>query len=246
VRTWSGILRRSFRRGVVFSTMAILCYPGSAVMGHESLGRFIQHRALCTIGSVNIDLQLELTFHPPESTLQHHQMDANRNGRVDPREFRTYARRLARIGEERVRILVDGRSVPVSTLYEPEYETFGDQARAESCLVLRLFLFARTPSDLKQEGVIQIHDRLWPNSPAMCFLEAAGGHGMQIIPETFASLGSRFTSSGEERVFWIRYGCAKDGGKTPLVRSGEYVSATGIPENADRFVENQGVENGTQ
>ena len=196
---------KSLHRDVMSLVAAMVCLLSPAVLGHESLGHFPQHRALLEIGPVNIDLQLELTFYPPQSVLERRRMDTNHDARLESSELKAYARRLTRIAEDEICIFVDGKSVPVVTLFEPELELFESQGHAEGGHVLRLFLFARIPPELVQNGVIELHDKLWADSPAMCLLEATERDGMRIITIADTSMGVRFFAPDEKRVFQVRY-----------------------------------------
>jgi hypothetical protein len=173
--------------------------------GHESLGDFPRHSAVLKVGSVNIDLALEFMFYPAQSAPERRRMDTNKDGQVDASETKAYARRLSRMAEKDVRIVVDGVPTPVVTLFEPELELFDGKGKAGGGHVLRLFLFARTPSKLMNKGVIEIRDELWEDAPALASLEAAGESGIQILRAAETSMDARFVLPGEKRVFQIAY-----------------------------------------
>jgi hypothetical protein len=193
---------KNLRRAVLSLVAVVACPDSLTVSAHDSFGHFPQHRVALEIGPVSIDLELELTFFPPQSAAACRLWDKNRDGRHEPSELEAYARQLTREAEDRIRISVDGKSVRVTTLFEPEWELPQSQSHGQRSHVLRLFLFGRTPAE---RGAIEVHHDLFGASPALCSWEAKGRCGTKVTPLGAMSMGTQLYGPGEERIFQMRY-----------------------------------------
>lgn len=153
--------------------------PGSS-FAHPLLGDCVQHRVLLRVDPVNIDVQVELTFTDMRAMAERRRMDADRDGAVSGNEAARYARSILDRQAEQFELAVDGESLPLSWLYDPEADLGGNPQVMPLAHVVRLFYFARTPAGLKSGSEFVLADGLWPEAPAVLAMTVVGGEGVRV------------------------------------------------------------------
>jgi hypothetical protein len=157
---------------------------------HAILMTFIRHEAKVVVGPRNIDIVLELTFYEYPSLAERRRMDRNHDDSISPEEVAGYLASLADTLRDGVTVSVDDRPVQVIPLYDPQVDLLGASSVAPSHHLLRLSYFARTPDWLHASSRIRAECRLWPETPRIDVLNAAGSDGIQIVPDDASGLPS--------------------------------------------------------
>ncbi len=177
---------------------------GSQALAHETLSRFLEHRAIVSAGPRNIDLQLDITFYHPRSAHERQRMDLNHDGTIDEHEIQVYLDVLQQTLDKKLSLQIDQTLVPLIPLYEPELLMNRPRTDEVGSQVLRLYMFARTPGDLKPGSRILLEDRLWLDEPAILTVSVEGTGGLQLEAENDAPPLSPPHLDGSARIVVIR------------------------------------------
>ena len=170
------------------------------VAAHEIMMTYVAHAVHVVVGPSNIDVTVELTFNELVSLEERKQMDLNRDGWINDGELAAYLARLGPAFASSLELTVDGNSVKLFDLYEPELDLLGAEIVGPAHHVLRLSFFARTRSSVsgKQQQIL-LHDRLWANAPALCSFHADGTEGVQVQMTSSSRVLSNQDLNGNDR-----------------------------------------------
>ena len=160
------MVRRSSYRFAFLS--AVLVSVSVNVTAHEALQNFVDHRIEVTVGPRYVDAAIHLTFYGPHALRERRCMDSNRNGTISQVEVSIYLGRLAPSLEAGIGLETGGRRLGAIPLYTPEIDLLDDAAVGGHPFVLRVFYFVPTPESIGLESVVELDDRLWPDTPARC------------------------------------------------------------------------------
>ena len=147
---------------------------------HDVLADYIQHTGVVTVGSNHIDLELELTFFERHSFAERKAMDTDGDGFVSTAERLSYFKPLAPTLATRVSLIVAGKRLTLTPLYEPELDLTEASTSKLSHHRLRIFLFTATPVELKSGDGIVIEDCLWPAAKFLGSIRAEGRDGCKL------------------------------------------------------------------
>lgn len=165
----------------VFLILSAPMQRENSLFAHESNKHVIRHDALLTVGTKNIDLELELTFFAASSATERTRMDMDNDGIILEEEAAAYIDQLASVVRERVRILVDDQPLDTLLLYHPELDLLGEDVSQPYPHLLRLFFFARTPIWIKGGSLITVEDTFWPEVVGIYSLKAEGIEGFEVV-----------------------------------------------------------------
>jgi len=149
-------------------------------LAHESFEAYVRHDALITARPSNLDIQIDLTFYRTPSLEERRGMDGNGDGRITSAEVKDYLAEIAASVRERIALRVDGRSVALVPMYEPEVDLLGQDSPTPHPHVMRILLFARTPDWLAEGSVIALEDGLWAEKPSIRSFFGVGEDGIEI------------------------------------------------------------------
>jgi hypothetical protein len=164
---------------LAMASFLVLASPLSS-SAHPLLGDCIQHRVSVSVDPTNIDVQVELTFTDMRAMVERRRMDADRDGAVGGDEAGGYAKSITDRQADRFELAIDGQSLPLSPLYDPEVDLGGNPQVMPLAHVVRLAYFARTPEFLKPGSEIVLSDGLWPEAPAVLAMTVAGREGVRV------------------------------------------------------------------
>ena len=171
---------------------------------HDLFASYIQHSVHLTVGARHIDLTLDLTFFEEQSARERMAMDADANRHITRSELESYVRKLAPQLAEQVALRVDGQTLPLIPLYDPEIDLLGSDKVAPAHHRLRLFFFAPTPTTLRADAEIEIEECLWPEAKALGTLQAEAQDGCTLETEKTSDPSFAAARQGEARLFKIR------------------------------------------
>lgn len=163
----------------------------AGLLAHHSNRHAIRHDSLLTVGSRNIDLELELTFFAASSAQERTRMDNDSDGIISEEEAAAYINQIASGVRARIRILVDEQPVDTLLLYHPELDLLGEDASQPYPHLLRLFFFARTPNWIKRGSLITVEDDFWSEAVGIHSLKAEGTDGFEVAAARAERIVSR-------------------------------------------------------
>ena len=166
------------------------------------LEELVEHRVEIVVGTGNIDLEVELTFHGKYAQGERHRMDRDRDGTISSSELATFLAGTTLRLAEGIRLKADGRELETFQLYNPEPDLLGNDRSGSHPFKLRLFYFARAPRFSFAEGILELEDGLWAEAPALCSPGTGRRNGLRLVSIHNAS---RARDSGTLRVFRFHY-----------------------------------------
>ncbi len=170
------------------------CRPGLAVlwavsltvlvadsaMGHTSLEQYIRQTFSISLGPENVDVIIELSFPPELSLGERRRMDADSNQAISAQERETYLKLLQERAETLLDLSVDGKSLALIPLQEPELDLQDAPGVEAHPHGLRLVFFARTPKEFKAGSVLRLKSGLWLDAPRMMSAATETAHGVRL------------------------------------------------------------------
>ena len=160
------------KRGIILA--GLLCWTLAGVErlpGHGLLGRAVQHHIVATVGASHLDVTVELTFHSVFAQRERRRLDADGDGLIQAGEARRYLDQILGSLEAGVRMTAREREIDFTTLHPPELDLMGNEAAAAHPLRVRASYVARLDERLRRAGPVNLEDRLWLETPALCSLE---------------------------------------------------------------------------
>ncbi len=160
------------KRGIILA--GLLCWllaPLERLPGHGVLGRVVQHHIVATVGASHLDVTVELTFHSVFAQRERRRLDADGDGLIRAEETRRYLDEILGALEAGLWISAGTREINLTTLHPPEVDLLENEAAGDHPLRVRATYVARRAGTLKRTGLAQLESRLWPEAPALCFLE---------------------------------------------------------------------------
>ena len=159
---------------LVFALSAIVFSRGA--VAHPNLSAFVQHDVSLKAGATYIDLTLRLTFFDHRAKEQQLLLDSDGDGRFSSAERATFRKALLKAVEEQMSLHADGHELNLLPRYDPEIRTDPESGRFE----IRLHLFTRRPTKVKGSTLVEVHNRLFPNVPALTAFHVAGKNGVRV------------------------------------------------------------------
>lgn len=159
---------------LVFALSAIVFSRGA--VAHPNLSAFVQHDVSLKAGATYIDLTLRLTFFDHRAEDQQLLLDSDGDGRFSSAERATFRKALLKAVEEQMSLHADGHELNLLPRYDPEIRTDPESGRFE----IRLHLFTRRPTKVKGSTLVEVHNRLFPNVPALTAFHVAGKNGVRV------------------------------------------------------------------
>ncbi len=160
------------KRGIILA--GLLCWTLAGVErlpGHGLLGRAVQHHIVATVGASHLDVTVEVTFHSVFAQRERRRLDADGDGLIQAGEARRYLDQILGSLETGVRMTAREREIDLTTLHPPELDMLGNEAAGAHPLRVRATYVARLDERLKRAGQVNLEDRLWLETPALCSLE---------------------------------------------------------------------------
>src|SRR5439155_10425923 len=96
---------------------------------------------------------------------------------------------------------LNDRVLGTVALYSPELDLLRNDQTGVHPFRLRLFYFARTPMWFVPGSVLELEDRLWPEAPALCSMNALDRNDIQVVPMGGSQL---LCNPGARRVLRVR------------------------------------------
>ena len=199
--------RRRMARPTRLLQLAILLLLPAAATAHELFTNYVQHSAQLVVGARHIDLTLDLTFFEEWSARERRAMDADNNGRITRPELESYLKQRAPQLAGPVTLRVAGQELQLVPLYDPEVDLLANEQTGPGHHRLRLFFFAPTPTTLRAEDEIVVHDRFWPEAKFLGTTQAEGRDGCQVSTEI--SIQPGFSSEKPDRKRCFQFRCVK-------------------------------------
>ncbi len=162
---------------LVFALSAIVFSRGA--VAHPNLSAFVQHDVSLKAGATYIDLTLRLTFFDHRAEDQQLLLDSDGDGRFSSAERATFRKALLKAVEEQMSLHADGHELNLLPRYDPEIRTDPESGRLE----IRLHLFTRRPTKVKGSTLVEVHNRLFPNVPALTAFHVAGKNGVRVTTD---------------------------------------------------------------
>lgn len=172
--------------------LALSCLAAAGVApwsayAHDALERYIQHAAVLSVSSENIDVTLEISFNAQDSLDERKAMDANHDAALSDEEKRAYLKRILADAEDGLCLRVDGQELRLVPLYDPELDLYDSRDLEAHPHLLRVFLFARTPASLKKGSTVSLENRLWKNKPAVLQARIKSSEGVDLVSKQSGS-----------------------------------------------------------
>lgn len=171
--------RRLTLQAVSLVLACVLAGPISPAPAHPALAEYVRHDVLVRVDRVNIDVQIELTFHEVRSLFERHRMDVNRDGLIGVAEVKGYLARQSATCDRQVHLSINGQPLELVSLFDPELDLGEDRGVSPAHHVLRLFYFARTPASLGTGDTLAVEDGLWTSDPAVGTFQIEGEAGFR-------------------------------------------------------------------
>ena len=160
------------KRGIIL--VGLLCWTAAGVErlpGHGVLGRVVQHHIVATVGASHLDVTVEVTFHSVFAQRERRRLDADGDGLIQAGEARRYLDQILGSLETGMRMTAREREIDLTTLHPPELDLLENEAAGAHPLRVRATYVARLDERLKRAGQVNLEDRLWLETPALCSLE---------------------------------------------------------------------------
>jgi len=127
---------------------------------HRDRMKDIDHLAFIEAASTYINIDVVLHFHEiPSQQIRQGRMDADRNGKITPAELDQYCSALDERILRRFSLKVDGKPVPLVSLYRPEVDLLGNDQSRQCPHILKIFLTASLPEGTSANALLQFDDR---------------------------------------------------------------------------------------
>ncbi len=195
--------------GALALTLLFLTWTSRPTAGHGTLEELVEHRVAIAVGTGNIDLEVELTFHGKYAQGERRRMDRDQDGKISGSELATFVGGTTRRLAEGIRLRADGRELETFQLFNPEPDLLGNDRSGSHPFKLRLFYFARAPRFPLAGGILELEDGLWAEAPALCSpgtgrrdgLRLVSVHNVSQVPEvgTLRVFRFHYPSQGNER-----------------------------------------------
>jgi len=195
--------------------LAVVVASAGKSDAHDLYAAFVQHHVRLDAGARHLDVTIDLTFFEEWSARERQRMDLDRDGRIARSEIEAYLMKHGSEFASRVKLLVAGREVPLTELYEPEIDLLGNNRVGPAHHRLRFYFFASTPSSLRAGDSVVIEDRLWPDTKALITLDGAAANGGKIDVEKPDDPACAPAASGEARAFKFRVVAPPAAGNQP-------------------------------
>lgn len=160
---------------LVFALSAVVFSRGA--VAHLNLSECVQHDVSLEAGATYIDLTLRLTFFDHRAEDQQLLLDSDGDGRISSAERATFRKALLKAAEKQMSLHADGHELNLLPLYDPEIRSDPEESgRFE----IRLHFFTRRPTEVKGSTLLEVHNGLFPNVPALTAFHVAGKNGVRV------------------------------------------------------------------
>lgn len=211
-----------FRSGWVWARRALGLSVGLVLVlgaqAHDVFKEYVRHRIELTRTTQNLDLSFELTFYEESSEEERRLMDADGNGRIGRGEMDLYVKGLSRRLTNMPAVFLNGRSLRLAALYEPEVDLLGQDGVGRAHHRLGLSFFVLSPPVLRAGDVLRVEDPYWPSRPALVVLQGTtcAAEGIELCAEAQANPLTGAIEPGETRDFTYVVESSKSGASTGI------------------------------
>ena len=148
-----------------YPVFSVLLFAGVLIdtpiaCSHRDRMKDIDHLAFINAASTYVNIEVVLHFHEfPSQQIREGRMDADENGKITPAELDQYCSALDEKILRRFSLKVDGKPVPLVSLYRPEVDLLGNDQSRQCPHLLKIFLTANLPEGTSSNTRLQFDDR---------------------------------------------------------------------------------------
>lgn len=132
----------------------------------------IDHLVRIDAATSYVNIEVVLHFHEiPSEQAMKERMDINGDGKITSSELDLYCSTLEQRLLRRFSLQVNGKPVPLISLYRPEVDLWGNETVQRAPHLLRVFLTAVLPSSTTESSLLRFEDRSFVSTPGQARME---------------------------------------------------------------------------
>jgi len=159
-------------RFILLAFVGILITDIPPACSHRDRMKDIDHLAFIESATNFINIEVVLHFHEiPSEQTRKGQMDTNGDGTISSTELDQYYSALDKKLLHRFTLKVDGKPIPLVSLYRPEADLLGNNRVQQTPHLLKIFLTATLPVGISSMALFQFEDRSFSSIPGQSRME---------------------------------------------------------------------------